>query len=744
MPMHPGQKPKILLRTVAGAVCKVRPSGLENLPEGGFLLLPNHLDYADALALQLACPRPVRFIVHRSVYEVPWLKPIFRLAGAIPISNVRTKEALHKAVDRIRRGEVVCIIPERGPGLNGALVHLHKGFEVIARWSDAPVVPVWVEALGASIFSFKRGEYFERPWHIRTPVAVSFGAPVIPDAVSLGLVRERLLELGEFCFQQRPGLDGHLGRATVEGLKRHQFRELVIDGMDHRRMKGGNLLAAAIALSKWIKGHCAGQRVAVVLPPGLGAIVANVAITLADKVAVNLNFTAGRAALESAIRSGEILHAISAKPVMKRLQDFPWPQETCRLEELIPELKPKIVAWRLFTLVAPSWLISPVLGLPRKGDRREAVLLFSSGTSGEPKGVVLSHRNILGNVMQFRTMVHLGDGDTLMASLPFFHSFGCTVTLWHPLIKGVRTVTYPSPLDVQKNAELIERYKVTLLATTPTFLRGYLKRSEPKQFANVKLLIAGAEKLPRELARTFEAKFNIRVHEGYGLTELSPVVSVNLPHSATHYPADARGEPLSRPGSVGKLLPGQAAQIRDPETHALLSPYQLGMLWLKGPNVFEGYLNQEAKSREVLQDGWFNTGDLGRFDEDGFLYIEGRISRFSKIGGEMVPHEAIENKLIEQFDLRSDEKRIVAVVGVPDEAKGEGLVVLSTHELDAGEVREKLAAAGFPNLWVPKVIRQVEELPVLGSGKLDLGRCRALAADAVAGGPGRKSPSRHA
>jgi acyl-[acyl-carrier-protein]-phospholipid O-acyltransferase / long-chain-fatty-acid--[acyl-carrier-protein] ligase len=411
------------------------------------------------------------------------------------------------------------------------------------------------------------------------------------------------------------------------------------------------------------------------------------------------------------------------------LQDFPWPQEVYRLEELIPELKPKIVAWRLFSLVTPSWLISPVLGLPHKGDRREAVLLFTSGTSGEPKGVVLSHRNILGNVMQFRTMVHLGEGDTLMASLPFFHSFGCTVTLWHPLIKGVRTVTYPSPLDVQKNAELIERYKVTLLATTPTFLRGYLKRSEPKQFASVKLLIAGAEKLPRELARTFEAKFNIRVHEGYGLTETSPVVSVNLPHSVTHHRADSR-EPLSRAGSVGKLLPGQAAQIRDPETNALLSPYQLGMLWLKGPNIFEGYLNEEAKSREVLQDGWFRTGDLGRFDEDGFLYIEGRISRFSKIGGEMVPHEAIENKLIEQFDLRSDEKRIVAVVGVPDEAKGESLVMLCTRDLDVAEVREKLAAAGFPNLWVPKVIRKVDELPVLGSGKLDLGRCKELAAEA--------------
>jgi acyl-[acyl-carrier-protein]-phospholipid O-acyltransferase/long-chain-fatty-acid--[acyl-carrier-protein] ligase len=281
-------------------------------------------------------------------------------------------------------------------------------------------------------------------------------------------------------------------------------------------------------------------------------------------------------------------------------------------------------------------------------------------------------------------------------------------------------------VDVVKNAEIIERHKISLLVTTPTFLRGYLKRAEPKQFASIKLLVTGAEKLPRELAESFEEKFGKHVLEGYGLTETSPVVSTNLPDPAPSRPDDTV-QPSDRAGSVGKLLPGQAAQIRDPETDALLSPHELGMLWLKGPNIFEGYLNEPERTAEVLRDGWFKTGDLGRLDEDGFLYIEGRLSRFSKIAGEMVPHETIETKIIEAFALKTEEERVVAIVGVPDRAKGEALVLLATRALSPEKIRENLLAAGLPNLWVPRTVKLVEKIPILGSGKLDLGKCKELA-----------------
>jgi acyl-[acyl-carrier-protein]-phospholipid O-acyltransferase/long-chain-fatty-acid--[acyl-carrier-protein] ligase len=496
--------------------------------------------------------------------------------------------------------------------------------------------------------------------------------------------------------------------------------------MDGRVVKRGDLLAASIALSRWIRTHCLGDRVAVVLPPGIGAVVANVAVTLANKTAVNLNFTAGRAALQSAIDRGQILYAISAKPVTKRLEDFPWPKEVFRLEELIPELKSKIIVWRAISAVTPAWLLSNILGLPCKGGRKEAVLLFTSGSAGEPKGVVLSHRNILSNVMQFGSMLNLGREDSVMASLPFFHSFGCTVTLWYPMIEGVRAVTYPTPVDVVKNAEIIERHGITLLVTTPTFLRGYLKRAEPKQFASIKLLVTGAEKLPLDLAELFEAKFGKHVLEGYGLTETSPVVSTNLPDPAPHHP-NQTVQSSNRFGSVGKLLPGQAAQIRHPETDAVLSPLNLGILWLKGPNVFEGYLGESGRAVDVLENGWFRTGDLARFDDAGFLYIEGRLSRFSKIGGEMVPHETIESKIIEIFGLKGEDERVLAIAGVPDKSKGEALVLLCTRDLPLNQIREGLLAIGIPSLWIPRTIKRVEKIPILGTGKLDLAKCKELA-----------------
>jgi acyl-[acyl-carrier-protein]-phospholipid O-acyltransferase / long-chain-fatty-acid--[acyl-carrier-protein] ligase len=381
----------------------------------------------------------------------------------------------------------------------------------------------------------------------------------------------------------------------------------------------------------------------------------------------------------------------------------------------------------LAVLLLPTAVLARVLGIPKKADRQEAVLLFTSGSSGEPKGVVLSHRNVIANAMQFGSVVRFTKKDSLMASLPFFHSFGCTVTLWFPIIEGLRTVTYPTPVDVVKNAELLERYGVTWLVTTPTFLRGYLKRAEPAQFKSVTLLVTGAEKLPRELGDAFEQKFGIRVHEGYGLTETSPVVSTNLPEPPKSR-LDDTVQPSARVGSVGKALPGIAIQIRHPETDEPLSLHEFGMLWVRGANIFEGYLNEPERSAEVLRGGWFNTGDLARMDEDGFLYIEGRMSRFSKIAGEMIPHETIEARIVEIFGYQQEEERVVAIVGVPDEAKGESLVMLMSKGITPTEIREKLLAAGIPNLWIPRAIRKVEKVPVLGSGKLDLAVCKALAA----------------
>ncbi|MCE9609736.1 MAG: AMP-binding protein [Chthoniobacter sp.] len=720
-----------LIRTggalLARCIYRISAHGAERLPAGGFLLLPNHLTWVDAIVLQLACPRPIRFLVFDDIYNARLLNPIFRAVGALPISPRKAKDAVRAASDAILAGDIVCIFPEGELSRSGMLLRLKRGYELIARTAKCPVVPAWTDNLWGSIFSFKGGKYFFKwPSQIPYPVTVAFGDPVPAEKADIALVRERFLELGEFCYQQRPMLRGHLGEACLRGLRRGQFTVGVVDGSDHSTLTRGSLLAAAIALSRYVRAECPRHRVAIVLPPGRAALIANLAVLLADKVPVNLNFTAGTAAVQSCIAQAELKHCLTAHPFVKRLGDFPWPEHTVFLDDILPAMKHDIIAWRAAVLLTPSWLLARALGLPRVGDRREAFLLFTSGSSGAPKGVALTHRNLLANVQQFALMLDLSSGDSVLGSLPFFHSFGATVTVLFPMLEPVAVVTYPNPLEISKLAALIERYKISLVVTTPTFLRGYMRKAERAQLASLKLLVTGAEKLPDDLAKAFHEQFGIKVLQGYGLTETSPVAAVNLPEPKAR-PGDAV-QPSSRDGSIGKLAPGVAAQIRDPETGAHLSLHESGMLWLRGPNVFEGYLDDPARTAEVIVDGWFKTGDLARFDEDGFCFIEGRLARFSKIGGEMVPHETVETRIVETLGLGGESERTCAITAVPDEAKGEALVLLTTRDFDQADLRKKLADAGTPNLWIPRVVRKVEAIPVLGTGKLDLKRCKELAA----------------
>ena len=710
------------------ALYRITALGQQNLPTGGFLLLPNHISFVDAIVLQVAYPhRQIRYIIDDTFYRKPILHPILKLVGCIPITSRRAKDALRTAADAIRAGDIVCLFPEGQLTRSGTLLRLQRGYELIARHAQAPVVPVWLDQLWGSVFSYKGGRLFRKLPRVPYRVSVAFGKPLPAEEADIAAVREELLKLGETCFSRRPSLDRHLGAAVVHGLKRQAFNQQVIDGFDHTSLTGAKLLGAAITLSRYLRKHFPNeQRIGIVLPATKGAFVANIAIALANKVPVGLNFTSGRAAIEASCKQANLSVVITASAVARRLTDFPWPDKILKLDELVLTLKSKILLWWIVSLITPAALLVRLLGIPRNGGHNEAVLLFTSGTSGDPKGVVLSHRNILGNVAQFSVLLDAKKEDGILASLPFFHSFGCTVTLWYASIEGVRVVTSPSPLEAAKNAALIERYRLTVLVAAPTFLRGYLRKAEPQQLQTLRLIITGAEKLPLDLAESFEQKFGKHVYEGYGLTETAPVVSVNLPEPKPRKSGDLV-QPSSRLGSVGKMAPGIAAEIRDPETDRKLSLHETGMLWLRGPNIFEGYLHDPERTAEVLQDGWFRTGDVGRFDEDGFLYIEGRLSRFSKIGGEMVPHEVLEQKILAAIDLNGQSERLVAIVGTIDPTKGEATVLLSATDIDLPQLREKLREAGVPNLWIPKRICRVDAIPILASGKLDLAGCKRVA-----------------
>ena len=460
-------------------------------------------------------------------------------------------------------------------------------------------------------------------------------------------------------------------------------------------------------------------------------MIANLAVLFANKIPVNLNFTASQDAVKSSIQQADIDKFITADPFVRKVSSFPWPpnRDLIFIERTLPLIKKQIIKWVLLSKALPADFLIKILGLGQSCGDDEAVLLFTSGSSGEPKGVPLSHRNLLSNVCQFSSRIQLPAGSKVLGCLPLFHSFGCTATLWFPIIEGLDLVTYSSPLETKRLAELIHDHKIPLFLSTPTFLRGYLRRIEPEQLAPLKLVITGAEKLPESLADSFEEKFGIRPLEGYGLTETSPATNVNLP------PLEGRDDlapvPSSCPGSVGHLLLGIAARITDPSTEEPIPINQSGILWLRGPNIFPGYLNRDDLSEGVFEDGWFKTNDVARFDDDGFLYIEGRMSRFSKIAGEMVPHEVVEAAVEKALGFDKEDVRKVAVVSVPDKTKGEAIGLLSTVtgdmlEQDIIDLRYKLLDAGLPSLWCPKIIIPVPEIPVLASGKLDLKACQAI------------------
>ena len=512
---------------------------------------------------------------------------------------------------------------------------------------------------------------------------------------------------------------GSLAEACVRGLSRRATRVALVDGgMGGRQLKEGLLLGAGLALAQKIKKEETGPRVGVVLPPGAGGTIANLACVLAGKTPVNLNFTSGRAASDSAIRQAGLKTVITARAMEEKLGDqFPVAERKLDLGKLLQEEKRKALFWSILALVLPAGLLASLAGVSRDGGDREAGLLFTSGSTGEPKGVVLTHENILSNLAQIEGV--LGDLKlgSVLGCLPLFHSFGFTVTLWWPLTGGPKVVTYPSPLDPQALGEVIARHAVDLVVTTPTFLRTLMRRAGKEKLGRLRMVVTGAEKLPESLRQEFEQNIGVKVFEGYGMTEGSPVIAVNRPGA-------------EKAGTVGR--PVQDVEIRtvEEETQKVLSQGEAGILEFRGPNIFPGYLGRPDLTQKVLRDGWYHSADFGRVDADGFLTIEGRRARFSKIGGEMVPHGLVEEHLLgwlkSQGLLHAGLQELM-VTAVEDPKKGESLVVLHSCPIDPMAAEKALRDEGVPNLWIPKKFIQVRAVPILASGKLDLAAGRKMA-----------------
>ncbi|WZO97116.1 AMP-binding protein [Isosphaeraceae bacterium EP7] len=517
-----------------------------------------------------------------------------------------------------------------------------------------------------------------------------------------------------------------LARAFVQSARAHRGKVAMVDSTK-ASLTYGEVLVRSLALGRYLSREVGSSKyVGVMVPPCVPAAVVNVALALWGKIAVNLNYASGQPVLDSAIGQCGITHVVTSHKVVDKVQLTP-PGTLIYLEDVKAKITLADKAWALFVarLVPTSMLGRFLPGMNDERLSNIATVIFTSGSTGDPKGVVLSQENILSNVHQVNSHLNLSDDEVVLGVLPFFHSFGYTISIWTVLTLGKKVAFHSNPLDAKIVGELCEKHKVTLMTATPTFMRTYIQRCKASQFSTLVHLLLGAEKLKPELAREIRESIKIEPLEGYGCTETSPVASVNKPYPAVN----CHGKTLegNRPGTVGLLMPGTSVKTTNPETGDDLAPGVEGMVHIKGPQVMVGYLNKPAETAVVLRDGWYRTGDLGYQDSDGFLHITGRLSRFSKIGGEMVPHEKVESALIQAIG-RIDQT--VAVTSIPDPKRGERLVVLYT---DLGgtpeEICRKMSATDLPKLWLPSAsdFRKVDAIPVLASGKIDLRRMKELA-----------------
>ena len=720
---------RFVLWVATHSIYRIHVEGRENIPEtGGALFVSNHMSFVDALLLIASTDRPIRFLIFKGIYDLPYVKPFAKIIRAIPISSEqRPREMLHslrEATNALKNGEVVCIFAEGQITRIGQLLPFRRGMERIIRGVDAPIVPVNLDGVWGSIFSFERGRFvWKLPRYIPYPVTVSFGKPMPPTATPFE-VRRAVQDLQSEAYHHRRSRLRTLHRSLIRVAHRHPFRFAMGDKR-RPRIKWGGALLSAIFLARRLRGTWAGQdMVGILLPPSVPGALVNYAEALAGKTPVNLNYTSSDEALASCAAQCKLETVITTKALLDRIP-LKVPGKAILLEEAAasPRLGERIMALLLWFF--PGAMLERLVSGGNKTLDDLATIIFSSGSTGDPKGVMLTHYNIAANIDQSGQIFMFDNNDCLLGILPFFHSFGFTITLWLPAVLGVSVVYHPSPLDLAAVSELVRDYRVTFLMATPTFLQAYARRCSPEDFGSLQFVVVGAEKLPERLALAFEDRFGIRPLEGYGATECSPVVAVNT----RDYRAPGFRQVGAKRGHIGHPLPGVSVRIVDPETHEPVPVGTPGLLLVRGPNVMQGYLGKPEKTAEALRGGWYVTGDIAAEDEDGFLTITDRLSRFSKIGGEMVPHIKVEEQL---HELAETSEQKFVVTSVPDGKKGERLVVLHTlkpEELAA--VLERLPEAGLPNLWKPRANQffAVEELPHLGTGKLDLRRIREIAFD---------------
>ncbi len=743
---------------------------------GGALIVSNHVSYADWLVFWVACPRSATFVLWGRYYRNPLLRFFLSWArhNTVRVADRTThphavNESLKRIAAALDAGRVVVMFPEGALTRTGNMLPFGRGVELILKLTTTavPVIPACTAGLWNGFFSHGAGPILRKwPKAFRPRVSVLYGEvkrplPPTPSPKKGGGAREEGTPseaasasnglspppfLGEGVGGRGPSanlrlavqeatadlsilesnhlLPVHRRFVRIASKFRRLFRTAIVDysGGPPRTLTWAKLLVGALCVTRYLRSRVSdAPNVGIWLPTGLGSALANIGVAFLGKASVNLNYTAGTAAVRSAVKQAGVRVVITAKKFTARVPlDLPEDVQLIYLEDALESVtKWQRISTFLLVLLLPGWVIDRfLLGLHRHRLDDVLTIVFSSGSTGEPKGVVLTHRNIAANADASLRTLEVVPGEVLFGILPFFHSFGYTVCLWLPMNAPCTAVYFPDPRQAKEVGEIARINRATVMAATATFLRFYLRRCGSDDFRTLRLIICGAEKLPVKLQGEFQDKFGVLPMEGYGCTELSPVVSCNMPG------VDIGGMVQLRNarGTIGQPIFGVCVKAFDPDTLEPLPIGVEGVLCVKGPNVMVGYLNQPEKTANAIRDGWYNTGDMGLIEPAGFARITGRLSRFAKIGGEMVPLEKLDDEMHEILATGGD--RVLTVAAVPDEKRGERLVVLYLPEIETklSDLLASLSKRGIPNLWVPdrRDCYPVDAMPVLGSGKLDL------------------------
>ena len=730
---------RLLLLPILKTGYRFHVNGLKNLPQsGGVLLLGNHISWIDWLVLQAASPRAIKFVMYRPIYNKWYLTWFLRIFKVIPIGGGASKESIQTIRSYLENGEVVALFPEGHISYNGQINEFQKGFEhVLEGLENITTVPFYLRGLWGSSFSRADSHYkILSKKRGKREVLVAFGKPIngFIDAVAM---KQKVVELSFSAWEHFINEQAPLTHHWLESAKSDLFKECVADAQG-TELNNVKFIAAVLSFAKVLKTKLRGQRhVGVLLPSSAAGAIVNMALFVLGKVPVNLNYTLSAESMQKALAKAQIDTVLSSAKFLDKLTakgfDFNaiLADKLLFAEDIAKGLNKTAKTHAFLTaLFAPQWWIKLRYFADVKLDDT-ATILFSSGSEGDPKGIELSHKNLLTNIKQVSELLNFRRDDVILNSLPIFHSFGLTVTTLLPLCEGVKMVSVADPTDGATIGKMSAKHGVSILFGTSTFFRLYTrnKKLHPLMFQNVRIVIAGAEKLKTDVKDAFRLKFGLEIYEGYGTTETAPVAAVNVPNILEK---DSLKElTFTKEGTVGLPLPGTIIKIVDPDTLNELKTGEDGLILIGGGQVMKGYLDDPEKTAEVIAelDGvrYYKTGDKGHIDEHGFVTIVDRYSRFAKIGGEMISLGAVEANLSQAIG----EDAVFVATAVNDDKKGESVVLLVKSELTLSEIQQRIKTLNIPPIMLPSEIFLVDEIPLLGSGKIDFKRAKLLATELI-------------